>query len=573
MTVPIRFMSDPIHQPTGQTWLDARHVDWSRNFHRWCTARDAYTAMLLDPSRITRYLIRKATAESETAFLERTALADYTPHFATIVDTLAGMLFAVEEDAKRDVGDNPLDDKIQSKRKGIGPITDDKSALARMWTNIDGNDTGWITFFKQLAIELLITHKTWIITDQDASGRAKVRLWHAENVVNWRYDPFTGQLAEVLVTEEVDTRVSVKDDVKKMCTQQWVLYTQLGWERWQKDTKGQPRLINAAAWGVPFKDREGNQILPIFPVELPLRRQVGYILSKKAISIFNKESERDSLLRSCGFPFLIIVGADEQYEKTLEEISRGIRALRQDPTFSSSHQFIAPDSGPATVQSSALREKITDFYINGFREYGDAAREKSATEVKQDVAAGVGALLQMLRAAVDDAENATMLRVAQIEYPTDSDRWYSNSVSRSENFVPTDVQMVIERMVKRYFPAGTPVALGPTALKNVARTIAEYDGIQFEELELQAAINIAEMKNLRDLMRDFPFPAEVRVGLTLDMLVQLGKVDPAAKVQLEGQTEQLVIDQLKKEMMKLAMADDEARLRMATAPLDQGPPV
>lgn len=547
----------------GSTWLDMRHPDYRAQVSKWNFARDHYESNVLDGSRVSTYLVRKAQAESEPAYLERTALADYTPHFSTVVDSLAGMLFAVEGDAIRFLGDE--------ERPGLGDPTDEKSSMHRLWKNADGQGTGWLTIFKQLAIELIASHCSWMVVDQDARGRAAVRHWPAPSVINWWHDPETGDLAEVLISEVVDKRASIKESTAEKFQRSYVLYTREGWERWEKTKEGKAVQVGGQPYGRPFVNEDREPILPIYPVVLPMNRHVGWTLAKKANAIFNKESERDHLLRTANFPLLILVGTDAQFASHVEDLKRGVRALRHDPQYSSTHQFIGPDSGPAAAVGEVLKRKVEEFYVTAFREYGDAAREKTATEVRQDVASGVGAFLGLLKAAVDDAENEALKRVAQIEHPNDERRWFVNHVERSDSFIPSDIQQIIQGLKDRYFAPQTPLPIGPTGLINVLRDITEFDGVQIDENEIKAAVMTGELSRLVDLFKELPVPAEVRVKLTLDLIVALGAVDPEEAITLADGAETKMIDVLRAEMLKLAQADDEARKRMA-APLDFGPP-
>jgi hypothetical protein len=247
-----------------------------------------------------------------------------------------------------------------------------------------------------------------------------------------------------------------------------------------------------------------------------------------------------------------------------------LRALRVDPKHGVAHSFISPDSGPASVQTEVLKRKVEEFYIVAFREYGNAAAQKTATEVRQDVSAGVGAFLQMLKAGVDDGENEVLHRVAQVEFHTDKTRWFVNKVERSETFVPTDVNMIITQLKDRYFDKMQPLPLGKTGLLNIAKQIAEYDGIKIDETELEGALMVHEMQRLVDLFKDLPIPAEVRVNMTLDLLVMLGKIDPKAKAKMDDGSEKDLLEIMKEKMLELAQADDDARKRMAQ-PLDFGP--
>jgi hypothetical protein len=468
------------------------------------------------------------------------------------------MLFAVEDDAKRFTGDDD--------NPGLGSPEEEKDAMHRLWRDIDGHDTGWLTLFKQLAIELIVCHRAWVIVDQ-VEDKAQVKVWPASAVPNWKFKD--GQLNEVLITEWVDTRASIKD--KGKIEQQWVLYDLEGWQRWRKDDRGEPTAAGAKTmWGRTFKTADGRSVLPIYPAELPLRRNVGWTLAKKANAIFNKESERDNLQRAGGFPILLLAASDTQYTKLTTELKKGARALQDDPKTTKSHQFIGPDVSPATSMSETLTRKVEEFYVVAFREYGDAAREKTATEVSQDVAAGVGAFLQMLKAAVDDAENQAMLRIAQIEYPQDERRWYVNRVERSETFVPTDIEATIKALKEKYVPADQPIPLGLKGMLSMAKQAAEYDGIEFDENEMKAAIMVGEVKKIADLFDKLPFTPEMKVELLLSLCVALGYVKPEEMEELEDESEGRKIDRIREEMLTQAENEQQAKELMAQ-PLDMGP--
>lgn len=545
-----------------ETWLDYRHPEYSKHVHRWKYARDHYTGEVLETINRGNYLVRKAQAESENSYLERSALADYTPHYGALLDSLAGMMFAVEDDAQRFLG--------TEEKPGLGELKDEDSPMHRLWRNADNHGNGWLTFFKRVAIELIMVHRVWIVVDQDEDGQAVLRLWPAESVVNWRYEG--GRLAEVLLMEAIDQRKSLQGEKAQM-VETYVLYDREGWSRWKREAKQEttPTKVNEGKWNTPFVNEKDRPVLPIYRIELSMPREVGWLMAKKANAIFNKESERDNLLRTANFPYLVLVGNDTQFAKMTADLARGARALQQDPTHTSTHSFIAPPTQSAQSATEVLNRKVDEFYITGFREYGDAAREKTATEVRQDVASGVGAFLQMLSDAVEDAENEALDRVAQIEFPTDKSRWFVNYVERSHTFVPSDVEQIITNLKVRYFPKDAPVPVGPSGLMSAIKQIAEYDGVVVEDDELKAAIMVNQLNELMNLFAQLPIPGPVKVTMTLDLLVALGKVDPEEATTLEDGTEMKLIDLIRQEMEKIAEADDAARKRMAQ-PLDFGPP-
>ena len=508
-----------------KTWLDFVHPVYADRADRWQLTSDFYTGEVLDGDKIEAYLIQKATAESEQAYLERVALADYTNHFATVVDSLAGMLFAIEGDANRDWSD-------------WGDVSDRKTLAGRLMTNADGQEMGWITFWKRLAIELIINQLAWVLVDTTDAGDPIVRLWPAASVVNWSDD-----FKQVLCLETIDSRASLMDDPDDSFVQQWIYFSTDGWSRWRKDDEGHAIKYDEGFYD--YRNHAGESIPPIFPAMLPLERHAGWSLAKKAMAIFNKESERDHLLRFGGFPKLRVVGDDDQYQAIIANISKGINALQEAPEGSKTHGYIAPDSGPASVMNTVLERKVTEFYAVAFREFGDSAKERTATEVRQEVSSGVGAFLSLLRSAIDDAENQSLPLIGQTEWPRNEEKWYSVKVERSEDFLPPDLDMIIDRLRKRYFGETGTVPTGPTTLLEAVRQITEWDGLVFNEDEAQTAIAIDQLDKLLPLFEALPLTEGIKVELTFDLAKALGKIEP-------GQEEAV-----KAEM--LAVADERRR--------------
>jgi hypothetical protein len=152
------------------------------------------------------------------------------------------------------------------------------------------------------------------------------------------------------------------------------------------------------------------------------------------------------------------------------------------------HGFIAPSAEPARIATDVLKRKIEEFYVSAFRAYEDSAREKTATEVRQDVSSGVGAFLQLLKAAIDDAENEAFWRIEQINYPERRELWFTSRVERSDTFLPIDVDSAIETLRKRYFGETAVVPAGKAARISAAKQIAAWDGVVVDEKELEAMV-------------------------------------------------------------------------------------
>src|SRR5437588_1954277 len=163
----------PVITGLRQSWLSRVNPEYARYVDQWTWALEHYSGQVLDADRVMRYLPRKQQAESIEAYRERTALADYTPHFATVVDSLAGMLFSTEGDTRRDWG-------------ALGDEEDQNTTAGRLWANADGAGAAWLTVWKQCTVDLLVVHKAWVLVDADADGQSRVVLLPITAVRNWR---------------------------------------------------------------------------------------------------------------------------------------------------------------------------------------------------------------------------------------------------------------------------------------------------------------------------------------------------------------------------------------------------
>lgn len=537
--------------------MENEHPEYIANIDRWKFTRDHYTGAVLDEANNLAsnldggYLVRKGQSETEESFKERVRLADYTTHFSTVVDSLAGMLFAVEKEAVRKWDAEDGD--------SLGSPDDSTSIAARLKDDADGEGNGWVTKWKQLAVELIHSRRAWILVDSigGEEGVSRIRILNPSVVTNWRYRG--GILVDVTLKESVDAR----SDYKSKPTQEnrYVHFTVEGWKRYSIDKdSGVETMLDEGTY--QYVDKGGVSILPIFPVELPLPRPVGWLLARKANAIFNRESERDHLIRTCNFPYLVIVGKDTVYKAIVAAIKTGSRILQQDPTSPGTHKFIAPNSGPAKVATDVLIRKVEEFYVTGFREYGDAARERTATEVRQDVSSGVGAFLQMLKAAIDDAENAAFYRVEQTEFVGQAGKWGNAHVERTEDFLPVDIQSVMDRTAKRYF-GESPVPVGPSGVRAVIRKLADLDGLTITDAEVEAAAGLHALEQISGLLSSLPLPVELIAEQTVTILTGIGWIDPEAQYVKEDGSKGLVADKIRVEI--IALAEEKANERRAAS--------
>ena len=537
------------------SWLTQVHPEYAALNGKWAYTRDHYEARVLDPDKIDTYLVKRNQGESREAWQERKDLADYTPHFSAVVDTLAGRLFHVEENAERvfntDTG------------RGLGDPRKINTPIGRLWHDADRKGNGYPTLFRQLASQLIHSHRAWIMVDGGRSGNARIQILSPLQVTNWMDED--GRVVEALVQESVDLRTSLRDQVAQ--ARSYVHITREGWTRYvlEKDETGELVAREKDAGFHRFEDPAGNPVLPIFPVELPLKRLVGYTLARKANAIFNQESQRDHLLRAAHFPKLNLVADDELFDALVEALKEGSNLLQNDPENGSTHTHTSPNAGPAKTLNAVLERKVSEFWRTAFREYSDSAQERTATEVRQDVASGVGAFLQLLKSAIDDAENQVLWRVSQIEFPQDRDLWFTARVQRPSDFLPPDLDVLLENKRKRYFGETDPVPVGRSGLVQVVRQIAEHDGLDLDESEIAAAIDTQQTAGLLDLLETLPVPAQVRTEMVLRVIQSLNLISPEETVTLEDGTEVSLLEQVRNAAASLAESRDEGSLRQGRA--------
>lgn len=534
--------------PIKKLWVDFEHPEYEAVKNKLIFTRDHYDGTVLDPLKIDKYLIKRSQSENEAAFNERKKIADYTNHFATAVDSLAGMLFAVDDQAER-IWTNEAG-------MGLGAPADPNSIMHTLWNDADGQDTNWLTLWRTSAIELVHSQWHWVLVD-GAEGTPRTRVIPALDVPNWRngtYGP-----TDVLLKETADVRGDIRSEASAI--ERYVLFQLDGWKRFEVDRETKnPKAVEIEAGPYTYTTRGGQPMLPIFRVRLPMPRPVGWSLAKKANAIFNRESDRDNIIRTANFPFLVMVTTDTTFAEMTERIAKeGSRVLQEDPqTTGSGHRFIAPDSGPAEIATKVLERKVDEFYVTAFQMYGDAAREKTATEVRQDVAAGVGAFLQYLRSAVDDAENGALYRVEQTVF-ADSGKWDIVKVKRSGEFIPLDASEFAANLATRYIGKDETVPVGRTGMEEVIRKITEFDNIILSDEEIEQAVDLLLLRQTFDAFSALPWPAEARADFVIKHMVAVGHLDPDAKV--EGGEEKR-IDVLRGKALELAEAEDADRRNM-----------
>lgn len=545
-----------------RAWVEVTHPDYDAEYDQWIYALDHYSGAAGLPAQIEKYLIARRLGETAESYSERRDLADFTPHFGQLVDSLCGMLFQVENQANRVFGE--LDPT--GTEKGLGRPQDRDSLMYELWRDANNQGDGWLTVLKEVASLLVSVHKCWIFVD-GAEGEPVVRVFDPTWVLNWRFDGDT--LVEAMLVELVDTAPSLDAGGEERVQKRFLHLHTGGWQRYKVVGNEKSQARKAVEDGEPgtwaYEDRHGKPTIPLFRAHLPLRRPLGYIMARKSNAIFNKESERDHLLRVANFPILNVMGGDSPYEAVVEALKKGARVLKNKPG-ESPHSFTSPDTGPASTSTEVLTRKVEEFYITGFKEYGDAGVEKTATEVRADINSGVAAFLMLLKSGVDDAENRSFWFIEQQQYPKDRNKWGVANVERSDEFLPIDVDQAIDRMRVRYFGNEQIVPIGMEGQLQVLREIAEWDGVKFNEDQARVAIAVQNMMRLMAVSGALPVPAEAKAKFTIDLLVTLGYVGAEDQVQMDDGSMKPTVEYLYEQALELAQNMQESA-RLATQPL------
>lgn len=535
-----------------KSWLRHEHPFYTANKAKWLYVRDHYNGEVIDSKKISTYLIRRATGETDDAYAERCKLADYTNHFAEAAEGLVGMVFAVEGDANRVF--------LDQEGRGLGKVDDPSTPIGRLWQRADPDGNSYLTVYKQLLMYLTLYQFGWVMVDP-ADGESQVRVIEPLSVPNWSPDG-----REVLILESADTRTSLAD--APAMGDRFLHVFPAGWQRYTEDKSGNPVKLtgpnDSGRWH--FESQTGKPRVPVFNCAVPMKRMIGYQQAKKANVIFNKESVRDFGQRTAGFQKLVLSAGNQLYDKLEAALAEGSNLLQEDPAADGGgHRYIGPDPAPATALTETIKLNVADFRSNFHRAYDDSAQQKTATEVRQDVGSGTGAFLQLLVAALDDAENNALPLLEQAEYPGDRARWFIARVQRTTDFVPVDIDAVQEKSATAAFGAGKPVPMGVSARISLAREIAESRGANVDPDELSAHVRVQLMIELLESAptAGLEIPADVKAELVMLSIMAAGLIPKDATEQMEDGTKKPKLELIRAEVVKLLKAADEQKKRDA----------
>lgn len=480
-------------------WLKQTHPKYERE--RWQTIKRHLHGGIID--NLASHLVKKRQGESDQEYNARSDIASYVPHFQRAVLALAGMITQSEDDAERDWFGGEL-----------GSPERPDTPMGRLWTNIDGRGTDWSVLKTQALVDMIGFQ--WIPTLVEGvtrTGRSRsdvmddgsVEIISPLAVMDWTRDP-SGRLTQVKVKTHVMDRTSVKEDADPK--PRWHVYKLEGVEvyRLPRDTDEEgPQLVRSQPYGpdgFQYRGRGGEPILPIYFTKVPVRASVGFMMAKFAEWLFNFRNTRNFHLWSSALARAWSDVTDESgrfdkdlWEKQQELLEEGSMHFPTEISYS------APPMDGADTRNETLEQEKEDFYSTFFQSYGQAATERTATEIRQDIAQSVGAYLTLQTEALDEWENDMMWRLAQVNAPNAGPEvWGAASVTRSTDFSELSVVDMLQDIRKGAFEEGK-VPLGQQGKTEAAKTWAKAHDIDVNEQEIEDAVRIEQ--GTTDLLQRF----------------------------------------------------------------------
>ena len=456
-------------------FLHNKHPEYKQRHDKWQYSWDQYTGeafshedfrlQTLETGKGRRsehpYLHRKVQAETDEAYIERILTSEPVLLYPTAVDSLNGIGFSKDSETERSWG-------------AFGDVEEVGSIAYNLWQNADGLGTNWSPFMKKVGIKQTVLHRVWGLVEGMVEGKSDpcVKLINPQSVVNWYPD---GNPTEVLVKEKRDLRGSIKDE-NGADTDTYILYTLEGWQRYVDGETG-AELIEEGEYQYFTDATRDTPCLPIFYVDIPMPRDLGYLLAMKNNHIFNAKSIRDFSVRNMSFAFLQVVADEAQFQVIMENIKKGFRVLRRDPEAKGDHGYKSPPSDYLSEAGNILDKNKEDFMESAFRSYGDAARQVTATEIRQESRSGVEAFLNLLISSVDEFENKSLFLLEQAYFKDTPSNWGQAYVKRSTNFQPQDIKEAIDNMAVRVFGEREKLPLPMNGKAEVVKRWSDHYGI------------------------------------------------------------------------------------------------
>lgn len=475
----------------ANAWVAAKDARHKANADKWEFIEHQYNGECVDEPQVREYVPQKMSAEPEEDYRDRLLMLNPPTEFPFLVDSFSGMIEAGDRNTKLELAPPDSDE-------GFGDVDNPESLGAKLLSNVDGNGTNWQPFWSQFDNRIIRYFEMWvlvegIIKDPDTGETVKdphVRLIDPIDVTNTLTR--NGKHEAVVVQHMADARKSIRD--AHGTVKRWTVYTLDGWELYEEvSSKKQKRdiaLVDAGTYAYyDSKDRtRSRRVLPIFKVRLPMDRFVSYQAARRQNSILNKESERDAAVRNGNIARLAIVGSTGFYESIMEAADKGYKIIRHDPENSTQHYYITPPEGPPRLASDIIEKERENFFVTNFRDYANAAREKTATEIKSDHRAGKEAFLYLVATAKTEAQNRALFLLEQANFPEKPALWGVAYVNREPDFSLVTGKDIVDTILEKVI-GDRKIPTGRTGMRSAVLTVLDYFGLEYDELEVQAAVD------------------------------------------------------------------------------------
>jgi hypothetical protein len=416
----------------------------------------------LGANKYGTYLKRRSQGEMGAAFAERAAITRFPSHYAALVDSMIGGVFAVEGKAHREF-DGPL-----------GSPEDPMDPMYHFLRDVDGTGVNMESWLISAGQRMVVDNWFWYRVDRVGPDDPIRAYWvDPDTILNWREEG--GVLVEVLQKEMRYEQESLME--KGVWVKYYRRWTLDGWElyrEYEEDGDRQVVLVADQQFAFPFytDSSRTRRRLPFGRTRLPLDRYVGYQMAQDHNMLYNLLSDARWNFRVINHPRLTGDVEDSQWTRSLNAIMEGVNAMQGD------WRYISPDANNGHTAYKVYSEETRQFYISNHQRMNAASIERSATEVLFDEASGRTAFLRIYASAIDEVENDLYFLAAQWESPESPSSWYGTYVKRSSDFKPVDVQGLIKTQADAFAAVANHLDV-PSALQ-FAREGA-VDGLKEKE--------------------------------------------------------------------------------------------
>lgn len=514
-------VSTPLGAPEGLgggVGYDPRnkHPDYTRSAEAWKTTRDVYLGAEAMVPKAEDYVPQRKRGEHEDNYDERKSLLHFDGLLGVLIDAVIGLWArkSPEEDTWGTLGERGEDDELSP-----------DSLAAKIVKDADRAGTNWDNHRRARATWMLVFRRcyTYIDTNKKPSKREGEGPMTSQQARQLGVRPFAkivspvdvtdwiekdGRKIDVTIQESVDIRDSL-DAGRGKLVKRYLRLRPEGWSRYEVRKGGESekaQVVESATYH--YVDEEGRPRIPLVECELPMPRYSAYNLALMVRALVNHDSHLDALLRAAALAQKLTVQGDE------EEVRKCIKdgdAVLSYPPNTNKPEFIAFLMNAAAPIESRI-EKLTErFWQSAMYEFSDRAAQKTATEVEQEWASGVGAFLALIAGASEEAENEEKFLLAQAAKPVVGPRPNMKEAGKtkfSRDYRVEDVIAELQRVKDLVFGMGEGLPVGSRIEAAIAlhllNRLHEHSGLLSEvpdDVDVEAEVTDKAMQKELDAAR------------------------------------------------------------------------